>query len=286
MQPMFLGTAEPCLRYEPLPSRASRSSIRPSRGGSRVTVLVGKPPREIRCESNLEADATYVFDADPDIVDILEQPPAVAFFDELGQQRHHTFDFRLIHRSGQSTFIAVKPHARVEAKNFLEHLKRIAAYVPRSLAQRVVLVTERSLGHMRVRDAKLIWSVRRHDDPEADAAVANVVADLNGAMTIADLVAKTGLQARAFSAVVRAIADEQLSRSGWGIGYRTRVWRSQDSVSNLQSPAVRWSAGVSYGAPLGSVTGSKSEVSSRCFHPGSVAVVPSLQAAALLEGLS
>ncbi|WP_449410613.1 TnsA endonuclease N-terminal domain-containing protein [Methylobacterium komagatae] len=223
MNPISPGEAEPCLHYGPLPSRASRSSIRPSRGGTRVTIIGGDPPREIRCESNLEAKAAYVFLADPDIVDVLEQPPAVAYLDEDGEPHRHTFDFLLTRRSGERILVAIKPDARARAKNLRALLRQIAAYVPTAFAQKIVLITDADLGRDRVHDAKLVWAARRTPDSEADVAVAVYTSDLAGAITIQDLVARTGLEGRAFLAAVRAIANGRLTADAPGIGYRTLV---------------------------------------------------------------
>jgi len=223
MNPISSGGAEPCLHYGPLPSRASRSSIRPSRGGTRVTIVGGDPPREIRCESNLEAKGAYVFLADRDIVDVLEQPPAVTYLDEDGKSHRHTFDFLLTRRSGERILVAIKPEARARATNLGALLHRIAAYVPKAMAHKVKLITDVDLGPDRVHDAKLIWAARRTPDPEADDAVTVCTSDLTGAITIKDLVTRTGLGGRAFLAAVRAIANGRLTADAPGIEYRTLV---------------------------------------------------------------
>lgn len=223
MHPTSSGGAEPCLHYGPLPSHASRSSIRPSRGGTRVTIVAGDPPREIRCESNLEANAAYVFLADRDIIDVLEQPPAIAYLDEDGELHRHTFDFLLTRRSGERILVAIKPEARARATNLRTLLRQIAAYVPKAMANKVKLITDADLGRDRVHDAKLIWAARRTPDPEADVAVTVCASDLTGAITVGDLVARTGLEGRAFLAVVRAIADGGLTADAPRIGYGTHV---------------------------------------------------------------
>jgi hypothetical protein len=223
VNPIRSGKAEPCLHYGPLPSRASRSSIRPSKGGTRVTIVGGDPPREIRCESDLEAKATYVFLADRDIVDVSEQPPAVTYLDGDGEPHRHTFDFLLTRRSGERILVAIKPEARAQAKNFRAQLRQIAAYVPKAIAQKVKLITDADLGRDRVHDAKLIWAARRTPDPEADAAVAVCYSDLTGAITVGDLVARSDLKGRGFMAVVRAIANGGLTANARRIGYETLV---------------------------------------------------------------
>ncbi len=284
MHPTSSAEAQPCLRYEPLPSRASRSSIEPTRGVSRVTILVGKPRREICCENSLEVDATNVFSADPDVIDSPEPPPAVASIDSHGARRHHTPDVLLICLAGEARLVAVEPAARAGAKNLCLFVDRIGTDVPRPLAQRVVLITDRSLGPERVSDAKLLSSGRRFDDRGADAAVATYIADVNGAVTIANLVVRSGFWDSVFSAVVRSIADEHLSRQGQGIEYRTRLWRKGHGAHSAQPSADSPGASHPYGATTLIAVLRSSSTPHRldcCL----AAVVPSRQAAVILERL-
>ncbi|CAA2137607.1 TnsA endonuclease N-terminal domain-containing protein [Methylobacterium bullatum] len=206
----MFATVSPNLVSAPNPSRASRSTIRPSKGSARVTIIAGNPPREIRLESDLEANVAYVALTDRRIVDVCEQPPAIHYEDPQGRLRKHTFDFLLTTLEGTRILVAVKPSRRAVAKDLEATLRQIAQQIPTSTAHKVLLVTEKKLGRDKVHNAKLIHAVRRDPDPDAEAAVSSFVETLNGSITIGDLVKATGLAARGFSACVRLIDREIL----------------------------------------------------------------------------
>jgi hypothetical protein len=282
MHPTSSGGAEPCLHYDPRPSRASRSSIRPSRGGTRATIVGGNPPREIRCECNRGADATDVFAADPDVIDSPEPPPAVTSIDGHGARRHHTPDVLLTHGGGEAALVAIKPAALAGAKDLRLFLDRIGTDVPRPLAQGVLLITDRSLGSVRVSDHKLLSSTRRFDDRKVDAAVTADIAVRNGAITAADLVVRSGLWDRVFSAVARSIAGGQLSRQGRGIEYRTWLWRKEHGARSAQPSSAPPGASHPYSAPTLTVVLRSSSTPYRLDF-GLATVVPGRQAAVILE---
>ncbi|MCJ2128014.1 TnsA endonuclease N-terminal domain-containing protein [Methylobacterium sp. E-045] len=211
----------------PEDSRASRSTIRPSRGSARVTIIAGTPPREIRLESNLEANVAYIALADRRIADVLEQPPAIDYEDAQGRSRRHTFDFLFTTTEGTRILVAVKPSRRAEAKDLKATLRQIARHIPPSTADKVLLVTEKNFDRDTVHNAKLIHAVRRDPDPDAEAVVITLVDTLNGIITIDDLVKATGIAARAFSACVRLIDREVLIPIGLQrIDYQLRVVRA------------------------------------------------------------
>jgi hypothetical protein len=198
----------------PEPSRASRSTIRPSKGAARVTIVAGNPRREIRLESHLEAKVAYVCLADRRIVDLVEQPPAIHYQDAQGRPRKHTFDFLLTTATGLRILVAVKPWRRAVAKDLETTLQLIARQIPPLIANQVLLVTEQKLDRNKIHNAKLIHAVRRDPDPEADAAVGVHVETLNGSITIGDLVKSTGLAARGFNACIRLIDQGTLVPTG------------------------------------------------------------------------
>jgi len=208
------NSVRPNLVSAPDPSRASRSTIRPSKGAARVTIIAGNPRREIRLESHLEAKVAYVCLADRRIADLWEQPPAVHYLDAQGRPRKHTFDLLLTTTTGTRILVAVKPWRRVIAKDFGATLQQIARQIPPSIADKVLLVTERKLDRDRIHNAKLIHAVRRDPDSEADTAVGNYAETLHGSITIGDLVKATGLAARGFSACIRLIDQGTLVPAG------------------------------------------------------------------------
>lgn len=201
------------LWHPPEKSRASRIVTKPSRGGSRVTIVAGTPEREFHLESYLEAKAAYVILARRETADLQEQPPAINYVDAEGRTRRHTFDFLQTLRDGTRILVAVKPWRRAIEKDLPRTLRSIAEQLGASdldIADRVALLTERRLGRDVVHNARLILSVGRDVDPEADAAVAEIVAALQGETTLRGIATSSGFDGRGFRAGIRLIADGRL----------------------------------------------------------------------------
>jgi hypothetical protein len=93
----------------------------------------------------------------------------------------------------------------VERLNFKASLKAIKRDLPIGFAETVVLVTERERYRTEVRNAELLNFFRRCPDEDADGVVAEILDPLTGETSIAELIEKTGLGARAFRGVFRAI---------------------------------------------------------------------------------
>ena len=101
-------------------------------------------------------------------------------------------------------------NSRKAAKaDFVAEMHCLARQVTSNFADRVSLITEKHLDPIELHNAELIHSVRLAD-PEPDAAVRAVVANINGAVEIRDLVAAAGVSGRGFLAVVRMIGRHEL----------------------------------------------------------------------------
>ena len=189
-----------------------------------MTIVTSDNPRLIRCESNLEAKAAYVLLARPDVVDVSEQPEAVAYLDEDGCQRHHTFDFLVTRVDGTRIAVAVKPAKVARRRNLHAMLGRVAAQMSRAFADAVLLLTDEDLPAHLVQNAMLVHAARRGRCAEHDGRVAEFVRSLNGRITVGTLVEALGLAGDGFRAVVRAIGDGLLDLVGGGcIDYDTLV---------------------------------------------------------------
>jgi hypothetical protein len=209
----------------PGPSVATRIPSPRSRGSSRSSIVGGAEPRRIYCESGLEEKAAYSLLADPNVVDLWEQPAAVEYVDEYGKKRRHTFDFVVLLKDGTRIAIQVKPWKRSEKWRAI--LARIAAQMPRRFADFVLLLTERDLPRDLVHNSVLIHAVRRDPPRGYDEQLREIVATLNGSVKVADLVKHSGLEGRGFRAVVRLIANGELIVHGNGrIDYGTSVSRA------------------------------------------------------------
>ena len=202
----------------PAPTRASRKIPTASRGHNTVDVVAHLPAdrdrglmsgRLIGCESLTEATSLLVLLARRDVYDIEEQLPPVQFVDIDGKERSHVFDFRVTYTHGLREAIAVKPARLVAKHRFDATLARIAAATPRSFADCVWLITDASIDPIEAHIARMIHGLRR-PDPEADLKARDIVQELNGSVSLADLIAAIGLGARGLRACARLIGSHVL----------------------------------------------------------------------------
>jgi hypothetical protein len=182
--------------------------------------------RVVEVESHLEMQTALILLARRDIVDIENQVP-FEWINEDGEVRDHFFDFKAYHRDGSRTAIMVKPLRRLESERFVAEAHRIAAQVTPAFADKVTLFTDADVDPIELHSAELFHAMRTRD-PEADAAMRRLVAGVDGAVRIADLVSHSGLEGRGFRALVRLIAAGALETCAFErIGYETLVRRGR-----------------------------------------------------------
>jgi hypothetical protein len=215
----------------PAPSQASRVPSRRSKGSSRALDVGGSSPREIHCESGMEADFLTVMLARRDVVDVQEQPPTVTYIDEDGCQSDHTFDFLVEMQDGRKIVYEVKPFARAVKHRWRDRIALIASQ-DEGFADGYALVTEKNFPRDVVHNAELIRSVRRNG-PEYDDCIREIVFSVRGRVKIGDIVARSGLDGDGFRAVVRLIDAGELKLVGGGrIDYPAFVVRSGGSMTS------------------------------------------------------
>jgi len=197
----------------PLRSRATRKISRRSKVSGRGVIVAQLPaqqrPREIVFESILELYVFYLLLARPELHDLWEQPTPIQYLDDLGCLQTHYYDALVTLKDMSTIAIAIKPAALVEEFRFRDKLHLIRAGTSLNFANEVVLITDRSFSPADVRNAQKLHEFRRHPDLEADAAILALLETLGDETTVADLVAKSGLEWRGFRAVFRAIYDGQ-----------------------------------------------------------------------------
>jgi len=146
--------------------------------------------------------------ARPDVTG-LENQVRFDWVDRDGVARVHFFDFRVSFRDGRRAALMVKHAKKAADPVFRSEMRWLANQVGCDFADRVCLITEKDLDPTEVFNAELIHSVRQ-PDPEPDAAVRRVVANLTGAAKIADIAAASGCSGNGFRAVVRLLRHHEL----------------------------------------------------------------------------
>ncbi len=163
---------------------------------------------------------------DPDVLHVVEQPPRICYRDGAAW-RHHTFDFYTVRRPDRRTLVAIKHSRRVERSGIRRVIKLISEQAGRGAADEIALMTERDFSPAERFNAELVHETRRSVAPEHDLHVRAVTADINGIVTVRDVVAISGLGGAGFRAVVRLLADRffQLANPESRIDSDTRIRR-------------------------------------------------------------
>ncbi|QIR85104.1 hypothetical protein [Paracoccus sp. AK26] len=126
-------------------------------------------------------------------------------------------------RNGDVVAVEVKPEIYVKKNAVRAKLTQIAAMMPRAVADRVALVTERDLHPVAVANGEIIHAAR-FPDPEADGRTAAALSQVFGSVAIADLSVATGLGTRVIHSVARLIkAGEVVLCAHERIGMSSRI---------------------------------------------------------------
>ena len=205
--PQNLSNSPAPLWRPPGPSRSSRNIAIHERckASCRPSIVGGAEPREIRCESGLEKKAGYFLLTHPQVVDLQEQPRAIAYRDAAGIERKHTFDFLATLQDGRKLAIPVKPKSIAERKRLREICTLMAGQIAKTFADGILPITDADLPRDVVHNAMVLHHSRRGADPDHDAVIGRLVAEA-GDGTVGGLVAASGLGGAGFRAVMRLIA--------------------------------------------------------------------------------
>ncbi len=159
-------------------------------------------------DSNTEMKCMLVVMARPNVVGI-ENQVLFEWVKSDGKTGKHFFDFRVLLADGKRRAIMVKSEYRRRQTKVQNELAEIAARVPSSFADEVVVMTERDIDPVEYFNAEMMHEMRR-PDPEADAIARGVLGEIVGSAQVQDLVEAIGLGARGFRAVVRLIRSHEL----------------------------------------------------------------------------
>ena len=133
-------------------------------------------------DSNTEMKWKLVLLARPGVAWI-ESQVHFQWLDADGKKGEHFFDFRVLMADGQRVAIMVKSEYRRNQLKVQDELAEVAARVPRSFADQVVVMTERDIDPVEYFNAEMMHEMRR-PDPDADAAARRLLGEIIGAFRI------------------------------------------------------------------------------------------------------
>ena len=198
-------------RPRPAPSRATIKPRRPGRFSGRRS-SVGRDRRLRIAHSWLEGDVIECLMHRPDVVDVIEQPPAITYVGDDGKKHRHTFDAIVVMRDGTRIAIVIKPRALAEKRQTRRLVDLLALHLPAHVADAVLLVTEEDVDPDVLHDARLVGKALLHPNVEHDGRLGDYLATHPGPATVAELCAATGLGGHGFRAVARLVGRGQLKK--------------------------------------------------------------------------
>ncbi len=204
-------------RFPELKSRASCRGFAVYR--NRTTVF----------ESHIELCVIWILSTMPDVVEIIDQPPAVTYVDAAGILRTHTFDFLVIMADGRRLFLMVKPAAKADKARALA--RTIANQLPPGIANSIHVVTDADFSRIDRHNAQLMFECARFPVRAHDAVIDSLTIAMTGAVKVSELVSVSRLGGAGFRAVMRALAGGILSPANPGARITTDSYVVRNNAS-------------------------------------------------------
>lgn len=137
----------------PAASTATRKPPERTKGHARGLLVDPRNNRAVTFASTREMRCALILLASPEIAEVYDQPPAVAYIDAEGIKRMHTPDYLAVDRNGRKCAIAVKPSRAVEKSGIEDTMKRIRPVLG-DYAEDIILLTDAQLTRPRAYNAE------------------------------------------------------------------------------------------------------------------------------------
>ncbi|WP_321365437.1 TnsA endonuclease N-terminal domain-containing protein [uncultured Celeribacter sp.] len=210
----------------PEPSRATRPISWKSRGSCRgsAVLYLGSHRQIVVYESLLELMCILLIISRGDVIDVWDQPPAIHFRRPDGSHHEHTPDYLVELADGTRFAVAVKPIDQVKRRDFDIELSYVAACMPASYADGMILMSDADFTRAQALNAQRYHEFKKIPDAQADQALAAVISQQTEPTTLEMLVKQVDLAGRGFRAAFRAIIEGRLRQVAHGkIGLQTLV---------------------------------------------------------------
>ena len=193
----------------PSASLAERKVAVKSKGHFCGHLVVGDEQEQvITVESHLEMNCALILSARSEVIELREQV-AFPWVDDMGGNRTHYFDFLVALRDGSTIAVFVKLFRLSRKEKFVSETRQIVSQVTSAFADRIILLTDRDINPVELYNAELLHSVRL-SDPDIDRTAVSVVNNIQGSVTVAELMKDIAIPAQGFRAVVRLVRNNIL----------------------------------------------------------------------------
>ena len=197
--------------------------------GQFVSILPDEPePLVFQYESRLELRAAACLLARNDLKHLWDQAEPIKYQCPDGRYKSHTPDWVSEFEDGSKYIHYVKPEEKIASGKYDEEIELISQALSSDYADEFDVFTDESFEPFEATNAERLMEFRRTPDEEADEVVAEFASQLDGLITIGDLIVILQIGGRGFRAVFRAIYDGVLTQIEDGIIDLTTVVEAGD----------------------------------------------------------
>lgn len=169
-EPPSIDTTPAIVRL-PARKKGSRPVSMATRGHNSSVVVDPNDNLAKELESSIEHDAYLVLTADPEVVHIVCQARPIEYVDRDGEVHEHFFDFLATMKDGRRVAVMAKSAEKVRRDKLEEVAKELAAQIPDTFADEVLLITKDDMPEWLVANARLIRSSRLDKSTTRDQAI-------------------------------------------------------------------------------------------------------------------
>ncbi len=167
-------------------STGTRQPTPRTRAHSRGYIPDPRTNRAVGFSSTHEFRCALMLMANRLVVDVQDQPPAIAYVGKDGRQHTHTFDFRAKFVDGTFVAFAVKPTRDLKKSDIRDVIDRVRPNLG-GFASQALILTERQLTPARAWNAKSILRARKYRNKIINEKVRAFVATIAGSVNAFDI---------------------------------------------------------------------------------------------------
>lgn len=198
-------------------SEALRTPVFGGMSGQAAAIVDITSNRIVLTESSNETKAVVTLLADHQVKTVREQPARIPYLGADGQWHEHTADLLAERHDADNVIFLVKDEHSAAKKRLWDFAENLARHTPKSVADRVQVLTSRHMPEWHNQNASLIVSARRDRRTYVDDELRVLAPELIDPVRIGDLSARLGGGQIAFRPIVRALYYGTLTYLGLGL---------------------------------------------------------------------
>lgn len=167
------------------PSLATRTEF--GHGGMSGSFANYRQKRRTVYESDLERKCLLCLIAQPDVIDVWEQPPEMSYPKLDGTEGTHTWDALVEKSNGTREYVYIKPLAKLIGSRRYQEFTRLAAWADPQIASSARVMSEWNLNPYDVDTAAIYNQAHRYRRPVLADWVVDTICSMGGVATVDDI---------------------------------------------------------------------------------------------------